>query len=207
MNTHSATTTKLHEAQAQLKGLEAQEAESRARLSRTEEELREAREAARRVGQEAKTEVTKLRLQLQDATHALAVVEGDREKERAKWHGKVEELRKELKKATAAVAASAAQQHQQQQRRQASLASSVSSLGLGASATGGAAGGEPVSQTSILERTMGGNGGEIAAAAAAAAMSPGMGEVSVLALEKLRQALRQKEAEVLHLQMRLREVG
>jgi chromosome segregation ATPase len=53
---YSGTTTKLHEAQTQLKGLEAQEAGTRERLSQAEQELREAREAARRAGQEGKAQ-------------------------------------------------------------------------------------------------------------------------------------------------------
>jgi len=166
----------------------------------------EAREAARRVGQEGKTQETRLRLQLQDATDSLAVVKGDWEQEKARLQVEAETLRRELVTAQQEAAAAATQQQQQSRRQTSSL--SVSSLGgLGASATGRAGGaggaGEPVSQTSILERTITG-GSTMATGDAEAAMgSPG---VSVLAVEKLRQALRQKEEAVLHLQARLQDV-
>ncbi len=190
-----ATTSKLHETAAQLKTMEGLEGTARGQVSELESELKEAREAVTRVAKDHKAQESKLKGQLQEAKDALLVVKGDLEHEQARLQLENETLRKELGVAkerrgrqgeadAAPVVADSPHQHHQQVER--------------------------LSQSSILERTISGSlggsshgGGRDVAEAGGGS---GDGAVSVLALEKLHQALRQKEEEVTHLQKRLQDV-
>ena len=207
----SGTTRKLHETAAQLKTMEGLEAEGREKVSVLEQELKEVREAGVRQGKEGKAQEVKLKLQLQEAKDALVVMKGDLEHEQARLQMEVEALKKELSLAVSKA----------RERGEEDAAAMAAGVGGGRRSSftprgdGGGRERESFSQSSILERTISGslgNGGR-SSSASDAGVGVGLGggggaggDVSVLALEKLQQALHQKEAEASHLQSRLHDV-
>lgn len=204
----STTTSKLHEAVAQLKTLETLEGEAKEKVSMLESELQEAREMGKRLSKDGKANEAKLKLQLQDAKDALMVVKGDFEHEKSRWQSDMESLQHELTMA---------------KEEGAMMASIIGSSRR--SSTSSIPGAmkqqqhhhEILSQSSILERTIAGSlhGGVESPSSRSHLSSSGPAQgsvanggdgVSILALEKLQQALRQKEEEVIHLQERLQDV-
>ena len=212
----NSTTAKLHEASAQLKNSEVAEVEAVSRATVLEQELHESRESSRRLAKETKAMETKLKLQLQDAKDALLVVKGDYEDEKSSLQSNLEALRKEL-------------------ADMARRPRSSSAKGLSSSSTSNNHNNhfsdhshsplpfpssrpvELLSQSSILERSISsstsGEGStpvppDSRGSSGSATFSFGAnGEVSVLAVEKLQQAYKQKEQEVIHLQERLLDVS
>lgn len=229
---HSTTTSKLHETAAQLKNMEvlpgrtnplshlevclyfhillsslplslfslqAREAESRRLVSELEQELKAAQEGISRASKEGKVHEHKLKLQLREAKETLLVMKGDLEHEQAQLQLEVETLKKELAAAVAVKERGGG--GQEGGRRGSSFAHYF------------APGQERMSQNSILEQSLLASfSSDRGVADGGVVESAGGGEggggepLSILALEKLQQALRQKEAEVQHLQSRLHDV-